>query len=620
LKVYRGTLIYRGPSEEVDFEVLEPTGLVAEYVVSDVYLVSEDPNLVKALASSRSFLVALDSVLDSMRYRIELLFAGAVFDPQKLRDLGVENILLAPLEDVIEGRIRSTKKEEPEVLWFLEAVDVLFSNLRYTARSNLGVAIYVGRDLRAGVYPAVRLEDGIGLVSSIRFQKDALRKVVDRALEDFLSALTTRIIPELTKVELRKALTGRFVEQHAKHAEEALEKARSGADLPERTLPGEVKSTIREGYKLEEQGRNLAYRLTTVDQYELYDLLDEVSSWASEVEDISGSLINLIYQYVPMRDLAQNLADIAESLADLFKAIRKDAEVGVVSNLTLELLRDIDGKFRSRLGQRVMWGEGSSWAFVVNNATAALHRLLDAVSGILGHRAVILSSNPNAERWARAFLTVVRMLEEGVVYVSDEDLEPTSIVVKDDEVLMRLGSSPGHAARIDLRGGTLHYYDADEDVVEVMLELIKRFVPVVEHSYNGEELVIRFTPTPDNVEKLCAVMPLAISMDYRIEDLRDEVEEGVAAYVEELAESKKTDALLRLCGYEESAEELRERVMHRLQEYLRLQSKEEDYTIPVRLEERYYLGVLEEAIRRSLAQIQAQTSEKHTPRAIPQTV
>jgi hypothetical protein len=59
--------------------------------------------------------------------------------------------------------------------------------------------------------------------------------------------------------------------------------------------------------------------------------------------------------------------------------------------------------------------------------------------------------------------------------------------------------------------GVLRYFDTDEDVKEVVLELVKEFVPIKSYEMTDEELVVYFEPSRENVRRLVAVLPLAIS-------------------------------------------------------------------------------------------------------------
>ena len=107
--------------------------------------------------------------------------------------------------------------------------------------------------------------------------------------------------------------------------------------------------------------------------------------------------------------------------------------------------------------------------------------------------------------------------------------------------------------------------------MDTMVEIIKKFVPVKHHSYDDAHNILKvyFDPTPENVKKLCAVMPLAVSMDYRLESLKEDAEDVAHERLEEIKQSEGLEGVLRLYGYEGSAAELKKRVREFLLEWLK---------------------------------------------------
>jgi hypothetical protein len=200
----------------------------------------------------------------------------------------------------------------------------------------------------------------------------------------------------------------------------------------------------------------------------------------------------------------------------VFTAIRSSASLGVIGEDVWAALEELDKTARRLTGRGVLWAVQRSFTSLVNTATSAYHALIEFVQMRTAGRALVLTSDPRAEELAATFF---RTIEEALrlgVHMEQFDLEPTYIVVRDNEVVMRLGSSPGHAAHLDTRSGVLRYYDDDSPVKEELLSLIQEFVPVKHYSITDEELIVHFEPTYENIRKLVAIMPLAISMDFRV--------------------------------------------------------------------------------------------------------
>jgi hypothetical protein len=272
---------------------------------------------------------------------------------------------------------------------------------------------------------------------------------------------------------------------------------------------------VEKAYGLEEEGRELALSLAQVEREageELYKALDKVAEWCSNAADAIDELSR--------KGLPAELKSFAAKLRDLFTALRKAAEYGVLHPGVSATLRELDAEARKLVGRGVLWGEPTTFTSVVNSATSAFHALIEYVQGRFIGRAVLLARDREfGEELAGAFFkTIEEMLHRGL-YILPDDLRPTHIVVRDSEVVMRLGSATGHAARIDMERGVLRYFDMEEDVKEVVLELVKEFVPVKSYEITDEELVVYFEPSQENIRRLVAIMPLAISMDVRLENV-----------------------------------------------------------------------------------------------------
>jgi hypothetical protein len=216
-------------------------------------------------------------------------------------------------------------------------------------------------------------------------------------------------------------------------------------------------------------------------------------------------------------ELPVEVKGYAVVLRDLFISLKKACQWGVLHPALTATLHLLDTKARELVGRGVVWGNLNSFTNVINSAASALHALIEYVQGRFIGRAVLLARDRefSKELAGTFFATIKKMLDEGI-YVIPGDLVPTYIAVTDSEVVMRLGSAAGHAARIDMERGVLRYFDEDDDVKRVLLKLIAEFVPVKSYEITEDELVVYFEPSRENVKRLVAVLPLAISMDARL--------------------------------------------------------------------------------------------------------
>jgi len=387
------------------------------------------------------------------------------------------------------------------------AAHTLAEELVYRTGLEHRVVFDTTRDLFIA-YPGVKRGDKMAPLFPVLLDKPSallvLLKLVE-ASDELYGAIVDKVYEDMTK---------EFIEKHAEVAEKGL------ATAPGKTTtvlePREEYSEVLErGYGLERQGRELASRLLDEERESpVPPSLDRVVAWAGGVLQVLGELAEDPTLTEPVRRLAGELEN-------LFRSLMSDARAGVLSQATVAALKRVDEVFREITGSGALWGPVTSWSSAVNSATSAFHRLLESLQRLAGSRALVLTKNPYAERWVKVFFSTIDEMLRRDLYVAEEDLEPTSITVTDREVTCRLGSAAGHAAHIDIERGVLEYYDADEDVKDAVLKLLKRFVPVKRFSIDPEKLVVEFDPTPENIERVVAVLPLAISMDYRMQELEN---------------------------------------------------------------------------------------------------
>ena len=408
-------------------------------------------------------------------------------------------------------------------------------------------------DVRGGapaVYPALLDAEAraVHRLEKLRIDEEtALHTVVEvlaelLSLQDQLESQGGERLSELRKkmlekeLESHKSVARAVLSSRAVYSPEEVRKVfrKAGATEAEDAL---YVPWVERAYGLEEEGRELALSLAQVEREageELYKALDRVAKWCNSVADAIDELSR--------RGLPAELKSFATKLRDLFTALRKAAEYGVLHPSVSATLRELDAEARKLVGRGALWGEPTTFTSVVNSATSAFHALVEYVQGRFIGRAVLLARDRElGEELAGTFFkTIEEMLRRGL-YILPDDLRPTHIVVRDSEVVVRLGSATGHAARIDMERGVLRYFDMEEDVKEVVLELVKEFVPVKSYEITDEELVVYFEPSRENAKRLVAVLPLAISMDVRLENA---LSKPLSELIKQLLSSRGIDKAL----------------------------------------------------------------------------
>ena len=133
-----------------------------------------------------------------------------------------------------------------------------------------------------------------------------------------------------------------------------------------------------------------------------------------------------------------------------------------------------------------------------------------------------MSTNPELIRLCKVWDRLVGELFRMELY-SDEDFEALKCKMEGDEAELRVGSAPGHLTRVNLRDGSLEYYDEDEVVNEAVKKLMedraKAKCEFMVEEAEGEEYVygVRCEDVKD-LEEAFKVLAFTTSMDIRMGD------------------------------------------------------------------------------------------------------
>lgn len=181
---------------------------------------------------------------------------------------------------------------------------------------------------------------------------------------------------------------------------------------------------------------------------------------------------------------------------------------------------------------------------LLNDVTACFHRGLEEFGEITqkweksGKCSWIKSSNPNLVKACQIWDTITTDLHNQEYSMphqlehngpnrpySGGDYSPLKCIVIDKQAELTVGSSSGHRVHVDLRSGTLDYYDNDEKPNEVMRDLLNETNADCEIMENGEGVTCK-NVSENNVVPIFKVLAMPTSMDYRLSDCKSKIEDS----------------------------------------------------------------------------------------------
>jgi hypothetical protein len=135
---------------------------------------------------------------------------------------------------------------------------------------------------------------------------------------------------------------------------------------------------------------------------------------------------------------------------------------------------------------------------------------------------VVGKPNPDAERLCKMWDNFTERFK-GIYY--DEDMEALSGFVSGDRVGLRVGSAMGHATEVDVGKGTVEYLDRDYAVNRVVKAGLEAAGAKCGPIIDGVKCEFKGGIKGKQIDKTAYVISQATSMDIRINDLKDDVEE-----------------------------------------------------------------------------------------------
>jgi len=123
-----------------------------------------------------------------------------------------------------------------------------------------------------------------------------------------------------------------------------------------------------------------------------------------------------------------------------------------------------------------------------------------------------MPTDPRLIRFCKIWDKVTDYFFDLELYYS-RDYERLRCFMEDGRAELRVGSAPGHAARLDLEKGTFEYYDDDDSVNLILYNMLRekgftcRYEPQKGVFCNGVR---------ENLEELAKALATATSMDLRL--------------------------------------------------------------------------------------------------------
>jgi len=267
-------------------------------------------------------------------------------------------------------------------------------------------------------------------------------------------------------------------------------------------------------------------------EIQLSGSVEKLDEWMGRVSDIGDILweaensidfLRRAAEEDPVLDVLQDVVRYAREVADeIRKALKYAFEPDpVIDSRVEEKLEDLDAAVRKLTGQgcryRLSPAAASRLSARLNDLASCIHRAAERILGAvrkIGRCDITANANPAAVRACAAWSVAADKLYDRNLY-SGQDAAYLWGYVVGDRVYLRVGSSEGHRTVVDLKQGTLDYYDTDEEVNEAMKRLLEKIGLSCAKRSDG---VTCRGVNPSNAHRAAQILAFATSMDFRIRD------------------------------------------------------------------------------------------------------
>jgi len=275
-------------------------------------------------------------------------------------------------------------------------------------------------------------------------------------------------------------------------------------------------------YEAERLTREFATNIEGVINDRLLDEWDKISDFLTDEylraleKRISEASMEGLGRVSKLHRIESEIASITTKISkELIKCYEKNGSSCRPESESIEFLQRIEDIVRENTGRGCIHGTSSLPVFVTS-LSSCIHVLADYLAEMkkVGKKCLINGKlfNEKLKLACEAWDNLTEKLNDLGLYAG-EDYNNLEGRVVDDELILRVGSAPGHATHIDLRKGTLEYYDNDVDVNEAMKDYLEKYAGL---SCNSHESGVDCEGVnEDNVVKAAKVLSFATSKDLR---------------------------------------------------------------------------------------------------------
>lgn len=289
----------------------------------------------------------------------------------------------------------------------------------------------------------------------------------------------------------------------------------------------ESESPINVLMSIEEELRELATELQRArvgrDTY-VYDMTRIVDKLRSIGEKLTELSLNPL-----LRDVVPMLKDLVEAAySEIEFYCYKNDGTYTCNNIPTKLLRSIIYKLSREIGRKcgnlIIYEDYVQPPAILDGLANCIHVVAEEVGKIVSEgrrvgRCILLGNvDPRIVQLCEKWSKLVEEYHSMGIYL-EEDYNMLIGVGRGSKIDLRVGSSPGHAMKIDLEKGELKYFDNDRNVIDVVKTFIThQLYGSCTYDYSSSELSCRFDPgAEDVVDKLAWLAANVTSLDANLD-------------------------------------------------------------------------------------------------------
>ncbi|NPA70787.1 MAG: hypothetical protein GXO26_08255 [Crenarchaeota archaeon] len=320
----------------------------------------------------------------------------------------------------------------------------------------------------------------------------------------------------------------------------------------------ELSNIVSEMMRIEEELRNLATELQK-SRIERNEYVYDIQNVKKVLNNICEKLNKISEE--PCADMISNILKNMVDLAYDYISTICNREDGYYkcSNISTREFRKFIEEFEKVTGRTcgnlLLYMDSVQLPAVIDGLANCIHVAAEELAKINKHgrrvgRCIIVGyADPRIIELCKKWTDLVEKYHNMGIYL-EEDYNSLIGIGRGLSLDLRVGSSPGHAMKIDFKNGTLKYYDSDMNVIDTVRVFIEKHLDgSCMYDYANQELTCRFDPGADKVsDKLAWIAANVTSLDVYLDD---EIPEYMKDRVSSAARSVQLN-------YEEASMSIRE--------------------------------------------------------------